>query len=229
MAAGAKRRYDNSRREANVRTARLKVIESAKELFVELGYPATTLEAIAERSGSALPTLYRMFGSKRALLKAVLDTSFVGDDEPVAFGDRPQVQAALAAADPEALIDAFAVICCEVKDRSCEIYRVLSSAALVDDEAAELLAEVRQQAHTGRSRIVAALRRMDALDPALSRREAEDIVYTCLSFEVAWILTVERGWKDAQYEAWISRSLRALLRPGPRGIPTRTKQPSKEA
>ena len=229
MAGSAKRRYDNSRREANVRAARLKVIESAKELFEELGYPATTLEAIADASDTALPTLYRTFGSKRALLKAVLDTSFVGDDEPVAFGDRPQVQAARAAADPEALIDAFAVICREVKDRSCGIYRVLSSAALFDDEAAELLADVRQQAHTGRSRIVAALRGMDALDPALSRREAEDIVYTCLSFEVAWILTVERGWNATQYEAWISRSLRALLRPDPHGSRTRKKRPSKEA
>ena len=153
-----RRRYDNSRREAGVRATRLRIIEAAKALFIEQGYPATKIESIAEASDTPLPTLYRLFGSKRALLKAVLDTSFVGDDQPVAFGDRPQVQAALGAADPEALIDAFAVICREVKDRSGEIYHVLSTAALVDDEAAELLADVRRQAHTGRSRIVAALR-----------------------------------------------------------------------
>ena len=90
-------------------------------------------------------------------------------------------------------------------DRSCEIYHVLSTAATVDDEAAELLADIRRQAHTGRSRIVAALRGMDALDPALGNGEAEDIVYTCLSFEVARILTVERGWSAEQYQAWITR------------------------
>jgi hypothetical protein len=90
---------------------------------------------------------------------------------------------------------------------------VLATAAVVDDEAADLLAEVRRQAHTGRSRLVAALRRMDAPDPALAKREAEDIVYTCHSFEVAHILTVERGWSGAQYEAWIARSLRSLLPP----------------
>jgi hypothetical protein len=106
---------------------------------------------------------------------------------------------------------------------------VLSTASLVDDEAAELLADVRRQAHTGRSRIVAALGRMDALDPSLSKRRAEDIVYTCLSFEVAWILTVERGWNGKQYEEWIARSLRLLLRPDPRRSRSRTKRPSKEA
>jgi AcrR family transcriptional regulator len=207
------RPYDNSRREAGALATRLRVIGAAKDLFIEQGYPATTIESIGEVSDTPLPTLYRLFGSKRSLLKAVLDTSFVGDDEPVAFGDRPQVQAALSAADPEALIDAFAVICREVKDRSGEIYHVLSTAALVDDEAAELLADVRRQAHTGRSRIVAALRAMNTLDPALGDGEAEDIVYTCLSFEVAHILTVELGWSAEQYESWISRSLGGLLRP----------------
>jgi hypothetical protein len=163
------------------------------------------------------------------LLKAVLDTSFVGDDEPVAFGDRPQVRAALGAADAGALIDAFAIICREVRDRSAAIHHVLATAAVVDAEAADLLAEVRRQAHTGRSRLVAALRRMDALDPALTTSEAEDIVYTCLSFEVAHILNVERGWSDAQYEAWISRSLRSLLRTGRRpDADTRTSRPTED-
>jgi AcrR family transcriptional regulator len=225
-----KRRYDNSRREAQARATRLKVIEVAKTLFTEHGYPAATIEAIAEASDTPLPTLYRLFGTKRELLKAVLDTSFVGDDEPVAFGDRPQVQAALSAADPEALIDTFAVVCRELQDRTCAIHHVLATAAVVDDEAADLLAEVRRQAHTGRSRIVGALRRMDALDPALTRREAQDIVYTCLSFEVAHILTAELGWSGAQYEAWISRSLRSLLPPHrPQRARSRPKRPTKEA
>lgn len=229
MVEAIKRRYDNSRREAQVRATRLRVIDVATTLFTQHGYPATTIEAIAEGSDTPLPTLYRLFGTKRALLQAVLDTSFVGDDEPVAFGDRPQVRAALSAADPEVLIDTFAVICRELKDRSCAIYHVLATAAIVDDEAADLLVEIRRQAHAGRSRIVAALRRMDALDPALTRREADDIVYTCLSFEVAHILTVERGWSGAQYEAWISRSLRSLLRRDrPERARPRTKRFAKE-
>lgn len=197
------------------------MIEAAKALFVDQGYPATTIEAIAEASDTPLPTLYRLFGSKRSLLEAVMDTSFVGDDAPVAFGDRPEVRAALGAAHPEALIDAFAVICRDVIERAGEMYHVLTTAAVVDEEAAALLAEVRQQAHTGRSRIVAALRAMDALDPALATSEAEDIVYACLSFEVARMLIVERRWSSEQYEAWVARSLRVVLQPGRRRHTTR--------
>jgi hypothetical protein len=62
----------------------------------------------------------------------VLDTSFVGDDAPVPFGDRPQVRAALSSPDAETLIDTFAVICHEVKDRTCAIHQVLATAAVVD-------------------------------------------------------------------------------------------------
>src|SRR5215471_8799910 len=108
MAESVKRRYDNSRRLAQVRATRLKVIEAAKSLFVAHGYPATTLEAVADAADVPLPTLYRLFKSKRALLSAVLDTSFGGDDEPVAFVDRPAVQAALDEPDPSRMLEAFA-------------------------------------------------------------------------------------------------------------------------
>src|SRR5690348_18283426 len=108
MAEDVKRHYDNSRRLAQVRANRLRVIDAARRLFIERGYPATTIEAVAEAADVALPTLYRLFGSKRELLKAVLDTSFGGDDEPIAFGDRPEQQQALAEPDPFTLSRSFA-------------------------------------------------------------------------------------------------------------------------
>ena len=212
MADPVKRRYDNSRRQAQVRATRLKVIEAAKRLFTEHGYPTTTIEAIAEAADTPLPTLYRLFGSKRALLAAVLDTSFGGDDRPIAFGDRPAARAAVAAPDPAAMVNAFARIAREFMDRSSAIQHVLATAAQVDPEAAELQAEIRRQRYTGQSRIVAALDARGALDPGLDTAEAADIVYAMMSPDVHWILTVERGWPADRYERWIARSLGALLR-----------------
>jgi AcrR family transcriptional regulator len=212
MGEPVKRRYDNSRRQAQVRATRLKVIEAANRLFTEHGYPATTIEAIAEAADTPLPTLYRLFGSKRALLAAVLDTAFGGDDQPVAFGDRPTVRAARAERDPAKMVDAFARIARELMERSSAIQHVLATAAQVDAEAAELLAEIRRQRHTGQSRIVTALDATGALDPGLDKTEATDIVYALLSPDVHRILTVERGWDADRYERWIARSLRTLLR-----------------
>jgi AcrR family transcriptional regulator len=215
MAEAVKRRYDNSRRLAQVRATRLKVIEAAGSLFIEHGYPATTLETVADTADVALPTLYRLFGSKRALLKAVLDASFGGDDEPIAFGDRPEQQQALAQPDPTSLVRSFARICRLFMERSSEMFHVLATAAHVDPEIAELQSDIRQQRHTGQTRIVAAIASRDALDPELSLSDAQDIAYAALSPEVHRILTVERGWTADQYERWLARALSSLLRPQP--------------
>lgn len=218
MTEAVKRRYDNSRRQAQARATRLKVIEAAKRLFIEHGYPATTIDAIAEAAEVPLPSVYRLFGSKRALLSAVLDTSFGGDDQPVAFGDRPAVRAARDEPDPARMVTAFARIVRELMDRSSAIQHVLATAAQVDPEMAELLAEIRRQRHTGQSRMVAALDARGALDPGVGKTEAADIVYALLSPEVHRILTVERGWPADRYERWVARSLATLL---PAGAPGR--------
>jgi hypothetical protein len=157
-----------------------------------------------------------MFGSKRALLAAVLDTSFGGDDQPIAFADRPAVRAARAEPDPAKMVTAFARIAREFMDRSSAIQHVLATAAQVDADAAELLAEIRRQRHTGQSRIVAALDAAGALDPGLDKTEAADIVYALLSPDVHRILTVERGWPADRYERWIARTLSTLVRAGQR-------------
>jgi AcrR family transcriptional regulator len=214
MAEAVKRRYDNSRRQAQVRATRLKVIEAAQRLFTEHGYPATTIEAIAEAAEVPLPTVYRLFGSKRALLAAVLDISFGGDDQPIAFGDRPAVRAARAETDPVKMVNLFARIVREFMERSSAILHVLATAAQVDADAAGLLAEIRRQRHTGQSRIVAALDAIGGLDPSLDKAEAADIVYALLSPDVHRILTVERGWSADRYGHWIAQSLATLLPAG---------------
>ena len=215
MAPAVNRPYDNSRRQAQVRATRLRITEAAKALFIAHGYPATTLEAIADAADTSLPTLYRLFSSKPALLKAVLDISFGGDDQPVAFGDRPEVQAARGETDPHAMIAAFARIGRDFMERSSAILRVLATAAAVDPDAAHLLNEIKRQRHTGQSRMVAALATLDALDPGLDYSEAADITYAAFSPEVHYILTVERGWTAGQYQRWLVRSLGALLRREP--------------
>jgi TetR/AcrR family transcriptional regulator, regulator of autoinduction and epiphytic fitness len=211
--ARVKRPYDNTRRQAQARATRRRIIEAAKALFIEHGYPATTLEAIARAADTSLPTLYRLFSSKRALLKAVLDVSFGGDDQPVAFGDRPEIRAARAEPDPVALVRSFARIGRDFMKRSSAIMHVLATAAQVDPDAAQLMEQIRRQRRTGQSRIVAALSARDALDPELEFSEAADITYLAMSPDAHRILTVECGWTAEQYEQWLVRSLRAILRP----------------
>jgi hypothetical protein len=96
--------------------------------------------------------------------------------------------------------------------RSSAILHVLATAAQVDPDAAELLAQIRRQRYTGQSRIVTALESTGTLDPDLDTSEAADIVYALLSPDVHRILTLERDWPADRYQHWIARSLSTLLR-----------------
>jgi AcrR family transcriptional regulator len=208
MAADVKRRpYDNSRRQARARTTRAEAVAAARQLFVERGYPGTTIEAIGEAAGVPLATLYRLFGSKPAILAAVLDVAFGGDDEPIAFKDRPAVLAAMAEPDPRHLLEAFARICRELLDRSAPIQHVLRSAASVDLEAAHQLVLISQQRLAGQSRIASTLAKRRALANGLDAAAAADIIYTLMSPEVHRILTIERGWNAGRYQAWLATAL----------------------
>jgi AcrR family transcriptional regulator len=211
MTERVKRKYDSSRRLAATRATKAHVVEVATELFVDQGYPATTISQIAQDSGTPEATLYRLFGSKRGVLKEVLDVAISGDDEPVDYQHRPDVQAAFAAADPHELLGAFAHLTCLVLRRSAALYNVLLSSAGVDDEAAEMLAITRRQRHTGQSRIVGALAGSGHLRDGLRPAAAADIVYALMSPELFRMLTVERGWGEARYERWLAAALRAQL------------------
>jgi len=211
MAEPVKRRYDSSRRQAATRATKAHVVTVATELFVDQGYPATTISQIAQLSDTPEATLYRLFGSKRGVLKEVLDVAIGGDDEQIDYQNRPAVQAAFATGDPGELLDAFAHLSRQVLRRSAALQNVLISSAGVDAEAAEMLAVVRRQRHTGQSRIVRTLARSGHLRKGLTPAAGADIAYALMSPEMFHILTVERDWSEARYEHWLATALRTQL------------------
>src|SRR6202043_3434125 len=98
------RSYDNSRRAARVWAVRRRVVDAAGHLFLEHGYPTTTMEAIGAASDTPMATLYRLFAAKADILRAVLETAYGGDAEPMALHDRPDAMSAAAETDPRRLL-----------------------------------------------------------------------------------------------------------------------------
>jgi AcrR family transcriptional regulator len=211
MQAVKRRGYDNSRRLAQSRATRAEVVAAAHRLFVERGYAGTAIDAIGEEAEVPLATVYRLFGSKRGILASVMDVAFGGDDEPIAFKDRPSVQAALAEPVPTRLIEKFAHIARELLDRSAPMQEVLRSAANSDAEAADMLSVTRKQRLTGQSRIAQALAERHALAAGVDQAMAGDIIYLLMSPDVYRVLTVERNWSVHEYEEWLAAALSALL------------------
>jgi len=199
--------HDRTATQARTRRTRAAVIEAARTLFVERGYAATTIEAISEVSDTPQATIYRLFGSKLGIVKAVIDVSVVGDDEAVAMADRPQVRGLLAEPDPRDRLARFAAVLRDLMARAAPVHRLLADAARSDPDAAALLADIARQRQDGQRRVARSLARAGALRPGLRERDAADIIHALASPEVYGLLVLDRGWTGERYENWMAAIL----------------------
>jgi AcrR family transcriptional regulator len=205
------RRYDNSLRAERTQATKRAVVVAAHELFLDRGFVDTTVEAISAESRVPIATVYRLFKTKTAILKQVIDTAVVGDDAPVPLGDRPIAKAALSADDPKVMTAAFAHLARELFDNTAELRFVLRVAAAVDSEAATLNDSMDEQRRVGQARVARALASKGFLAPDLKEAEARDIVYALMSIDTYRILRVEQRWSGARYERWLARAMHQLL------------------
>jgi AcrR family transcriptional regulator len=193
--------------------ARGAVIQAARELFLERGYGATTIEAISAQADVPAPTVYRLFSSKHGILKALLDLLIAGDDKAVPMAERPQVRALLGDPDPKVQLAGFVTIAADVNSRVAPVYRILVSAAGSDPDAAALLDELTLQRQEGQRLLARSLARAGALRAGLRERDAGDIVHALVSPEMYRLLVVDRRWSLDRYERWLTDLLADQLLP----------------
>jgi AcrR family transcriptional regulator len=193
--------------QARTRLARRAVVDAARTLFLKRGYGATTIDAISALSDVPPATVYRLFSSKRGILKALLDVSIAGNDEAIPMADRPPVRSLLADPDPRNMVAGFVGVAAQVNSRTAAIYRILVSAAASDPDTATLLDELTRQRQQGQGRVARALARARALRPTLRERDAGDIIHALVSPEVYGLLVVDRGWPPERYETWLTETL----------------------
>src|SRR3954451_2289486 len=93
QANAVKRGYRSPLRDAQAAATRVRVIEAASALFLERGYGATSIDAIAEAAGVSRATVFATVGSRPALLKTPYAAPLFGDEEPIPFPLRPESQA----------------------------------------------------------------------------------------------------------------------------------------
>jgi AcrR family transcriptional regulator len=189
-------------------------VASARELFLEQGYPATTIASVARRAGVSADTIYNAFGSKGALLKEVLDVVIGGDDEHVALLDRAGPQAMRAEPDQRRQLAMFAAGMTEQLERVRPMDDILRSAAAVDATAADLRADLqlRQRGEAMRA-VVAWIAAHGPLRDGLSHEDAAAMAWTLTSPEVHLMLRDTWGWPRHRYEQWLRETLTASLLP----------------
>jgi AcrR family transcriptional regulator len=207
------RAYDNSRRTDAARQTRRAVVAAARDIFIDVGYPATTLAAIAERAGVSVQTVYAQFGNKSTVLKEVIDYSVAGDDEPTPVANRDWVQQIMAEPAARVKLAMHAHGVTTIMKRSFRLDWVLRTAAPVDADADALWHKAAHQRRAGMEQLATDLRDRGDLRPDLTVSEAADRLATLIDPEFYRLTVDVRQWTPEQYESWLAELLIASLLP----------------
>jgi AcrR family transcriptional regulator len=214
MSEAVKRTYASALRAEQARATRRAIVSAAARLFVERGYGATTVDAIAADAGVSRKTVFTSVGGKVEALKLARDWAIAGDDEPVPVMQRPQVTRARAEPDARHVLRMYAGMVRERAERTAGIQMVIESAAGSDPAVQALAEEGRQQRFTAMRDLAGELRKRGALRSELSRDDAADVLWLFNDARVYHRLVIERRWSPARFEAWLAEMLiAALIRP----------------
>jgi AcrR family transcriptional regulator len=210
----SRRRYDSSRRQAAADETRRRILRAARELFLERGYTATTMPAIAESAGVAVDTLYATIGPKPAIFRLLIETALSGRDEAIPALDRDYVREMQAEPDPRRKLDRYAHAVRMIQGRLAPLVAHLREAARSEPQLAELWQEISSRRAANMRLFAAELAAAGGLRPGLSIEAAADIIWATNSPEFYLLLVHERGWPPDQFEAWLADSWKRLLLPG---------------
>jgi AcrR family transcriptional regulator len=202
-----KRAYNSPRRQEQARETRKRILEAAQRLFASEGYVAATLPAVAREAGVSPATITVAFGTKLALLTALVRSEVRGDEESVPVTGRSWWQEMLAEPDPVRQLTLFAGIARRIHGRTTDIAEIVRGAAAVDPELAAWRQELGESRLQDAREVVEALARKQALGPDVTVDYAIDLLWTLGSSEVYRMLVVDRGLPPEQYE----QSLASLL------------------
>lgn len=214
MASGVKSRaYESPNRTRQARETHRRIVEAAAVLFVRDGYSATSISAIAEEAGVAVPTVYARLRSKANILRAVVDLTVRGDAEAAPLASRAGWQEMAGHQDPREQLAVFAQLHRQICDREAAVFAQLEAAAGGDPEATQLLAEHDRRRYETQRRLARGLHRRKQLKPGLATRHAADVIWTLASERTYLALVRDRGWKADSYERWVVEQLVAALLP----------------
>ncbi|MGW5640691.1 TetR/AcrR family transcriptional regulator [Streptomyces sp. NPDC003832] len=199
-------------RAEKARRTRQRMLDASARLFTEKGWTATTVEDIARTAEVGVQTVYFTFGTKRKLLKELLDTSVAGDLDPLSTLERPWAREVLDEPVPAAQLALQAAGARRILERSAPILEVVR-AATADPEIAELWRTHTGQRHTVQLRFAQALAAKGSLRHGHDSESAADVALVVLGPESYNLLVTHRGWTPDRWQDWAADSLIRQLLP----------------
>ncbi len=179
------------------------IVASATALFLEQGYVATTIDAIAAQAGVAVSTVYSIFTNKRGILNEIRQQ----------WHGQSQIKAILAEAiarnDAEHFLEQVAYASRRQWETGATMMTIYESAAAADAEAAAELQAARDGRRANLGGFVSTI--YPLLRQDIDSAQATAIILALTLAELYTELVTVAGWSPDAYEQWLSRYAQAAV------------------
>jgi len=207
----AVRRYDSRGRREQARRTRTCVLRAAQRLFLTDGYAGTTIAAIALTARVSTETVYKAFGNKPGVVRAIHARALAGEG-PIST-ERQSDEMRTHEPDPRRIIQNWANFATQVTPRVAPILLLVRSAAASSPELAALWEELEDQRLERMTDNARHLLDRGHLREGCSLEEARDILWAYTSPELYERLVLRQGWPVDRYGRFISAGIIATILP----------------
>lgn len=189
-----------------------RIVDAATRLFLERGYVATTIDAIAEAADVAVETVYARFGSKTNVMVAVKE-AVVTEGGGIPLQERPELGTLAAETDQRQQLQIAAALSRGMLERISPVYAALRDAAAADGALQESLTTEISRRRDFQRTLVDLVGSRGPLREGLSLDQAADTYSALANPETFLLLTTHHGWTASQFQTWLADSLQRLLLP----------------
>jgi len=210
-AVNTRRRYDSSGRRERARQTRDQITSIAREMFMSGGYADTTVAAIASAAHVSVETIYKGFGGKPGLVRAIIEQGLAGEGPIPAEQRSDHIRET--EPDPRRIMAAWGAFTAELGPRVMPMFLLARDAAASDPEIADVVDQLSASRLERMTVTARGLARAGHLRPGISVEDAADIQWALSSPELYELLVLRRGWTAERHGQFIAEALIGTLLP----------------
>jgi TetR/AcrR family transcriptional regulator, regulator of autoinduction and epiphytic fitness len=210
MPAPGSRSYHSPKRDRQRANTKAGVIAAAEHCFLEHGYATSSIVAVAAAADVSPETVYGIFGSKRALLQAVVETAVTGNPEDANLLRDELIARIRAEPDQRRRFEVIVAATEHLLERTTKIDAMVRGAAATDPHIAEMEREHDRRTRRDVRRLVSLLAEAGPL--RMSEDDAADVMWALARQSGFYrALTADRRWSHRRASSALSDVLRRVL------------------
>ncbi len=187
------------------------MLAAAQRLFLTDGYALTTIPKVAHAAGVSAEMVYKAFGNKPGLARALHEWALAGEGPVPTARQSDEMRAH--EPDPRKMIHGWGVFATQVMPRVAPILLLIRAAAASAPDLARLWEELEDQRLERMTENARHLLDRGHLHEGCTLEEARDVLWAYTSPEVYERLVLRQCWPLERYGRFMSNGIIAALLP----------------